>query len=270
MRLEDVRNAMNSLASDPIPLGWEPVVRVLGEYVIRFGQIEREALTSHLVDDRNFLLHHEVRAIDYFALPGKAGIPLQNGGALIESDLRARIPKPDDVTLAPLPHVWRPTMHAIGEYIIYFGQVEEALRVLFTLGRSASPQGHVDFCKWLEAEACIDENRDSAGEFAGELRELILGALDGEFETQTRARAVLRELEPQSRRVIRDRNMLLHRELRRIDHLADTGEAGIPLQDGGALTESGLQARARKARGFTSGLRSFLWKFVSARKSTVG
>ena len=261
---------MSSLASDPIPVGWEPVVLVLGEYFIRFGQIERETKVSHVTHDRDILLHHEVRAINYFSLPGKAGIPLQSGGALTGSDLRARIPQCGDVMLAPIPQIWQPAMHAIGEYLIYFGQVEEALRVLFAFGRSASPQGHVDFHEWLDAEAWIDDDEISAGHLAHELRELIIGALDSESETQVRALAVLCELQDQAIRVIRDRNVLLHHTLKRTDHLADADQAGIPLEDDEVLTESGLRARIRRARGLTSGLRAFLWRYSRARKSTVG
>ncbi|MXZ46034.1 MAG: hypothetical protein F4Z08_03420 [Chloroflexi bacterium] len=236
------------------------------------GRIDlaREAIHK----ERDALLHAKVRSIDYFAMPWRSPIPYGDGESLTASELRDLAGRAREVT----PHEHRrdestplgPFARALGEYVIYFGQVDEAVLVLSNHVESASPEGRVYLQDWLQAEAKVDREKIPTGQLGAKVTDLILGTLDSDSVTQARARDVLLDLEPRVSRVIRERNALVHRELGSIDHLAATDGNGVRLVDGRMLTASNLRSRSVRARSVTFELRAFLWRFVRARKSVAG
>ncbi|MYE31962.1 MAG: hypothetical protein F4X80_04760 [Chloroflexi bacterium] len=170
----------------------------------------------------------------------------------------------------PIPSTWRSIPEALGDYFLYFAQIEEAMTVLFAVCQSIDPENVVEFRAWLEAESRIDPERLSAGRLHRELQGLVPSALGGDSEPGSNARDAWDELSPRIERAIDDRNSLIHRELPRVEYLTATTQPGISLHDGGVLTYSGLTERAGFFQDITYELRTFLWTFIRADRSPTG
>lgn len=165
-----------------------------------------------------------------------------------------------------------PIAEALGEYLLDFAEVEAALSRLFAFLKSMDPEdpGKWDDEAWERAEDEIDERQLSAGKLAGEVNKLVLKALDPAFEAEASALSVWGDLTKRGRRVIADRNALVHRQMKGVEDVIDWAQTGLVLSNGDSLTESGVRTRAEAVRGVGVDLKNFYGTFVWAKVQSRG
>ena len=160
-----------------------------------------------------------------------------------------------------------PIAEALGEYLLDFAEVEATLSRLFAFLKSMDPE---DPGKWDDdarkgAEDEIDDRQLSAGKLAGEVNKLVLKALDPMSEPEAGALNVWSDLKKRGRRVIADRNSLVHRQMKDVEDVIDWAQTGLVLSNGDVLTESGVRTRAEAVRSIAVDLKNFYGTFVQAK-----
>lgn len=160
-----------------------------------------------------------------------------------------------------------PIAEALGDYFLAFAEVEAALTLLFARCKSASPDDWMarDGSAWRDAEREIDERRWSAGKLADEVDQLIRGTLNEGSKPEASAREDWGALVARGKPIIAERNDIVHKQLKNVDHVLDNTLTGLILRNGDSLTEESVRSRAAVVWEYASELRDFYGTLLWAK-----